>query len=124
MARKWQKMGDIGRERIGSSKTSKKMAGKGHFVIYTTDKKRFVIPLAYLSNTIFLELLKMSEEEFGLQANGPLTLPCDSLVMNYILSLMKRGLAKDLEKAVLNTVSSCRCSSNITFHLGQQSLSL
>ncbi|MBA0766502.1 hypothetical protein Gotri_015536 [Gossypium trilobum] len=55
MARKWQKLAAIGRRRITSS-----LVDKGHFVIYTIDQKRFVIPLAYLRNTIFVELLKMS----------------------------------------------------------------
>ncbi|KAK1558377.1 hypothetical protein Q3G72_001697 [Acer saccharum] len=32
------------------------LAEKGHFVIYSLDWKRFVIPLAYLSNDIFREL--------------------------------------------------------------------
>ncbi|MBA0829139.1 hypothetical protein Goarm_013761 [Gossypium armourianum] len=98
MARKWQKLAAIGRRRITSS-----LVDKGHFVIYTIDQKRFVIPLAYLRNTIFVELLKMSEEEFGLPSDGPITLPCDSVAMNYILSLLQRSLAKYLEKAVLNS---------------------
>ncbi|MBA0829140.1 hypothetical protein Goarm_013761 [Gossypium armourianum] len=109
MARKWQKLAAIGRRRITSS-----LVDKGHFVIYTIDQKRFVIPLAYLRNTIFVELLKMSEEEFGLPSDGPITLPCDSVAMNYILSLLQRSLAKYLEKAVLNSVASYRCSSNTT----------
>ncbi|EOX97517.1 SAUR auxin-responsive family protein [Theobroma cacao] len=130
MARKWQKTAAIGRKRLASSRTDRKMAGanrsnkssvvdKGHFVIYTTDKKRFLIPLAYLCNNIILELLKMSEEEFGLPSDGPITLPCDSVVMNYIVSLVKRGLTRDLEKAVVNSVASYRCSTNTTyFHQG------
>ncbi|TYG81213.1 hypothetical protein ES288_D02G281100v1, partial [Gossypium darwinii] len=121
MARKWQKLAAIGRRRITSS-----LVDKGHFVIYTTDKKRFVIPLAFLRNTIFVELLKMSEEEFGLPSDGPITLPCDSVAMNYILSLLQRSLAKYLEKAVLNSVASYRCSSNTSYchqaHTDQQSL--
>ncbi|KAK0581006.1 hypothetical protein LWI29_008752 [Acer saccharum] len=32
------------------------LAEKGHFVIYTLNRKRFVIPIAYLSNDIFREL--------------------------------------------------------------------
>ncbi|KAB2091866.1 hypothetical protein E1A91_A03G228100v1 [Gossypium mustelinum] len=120
-ARKWQKLAAIGRRRITSS-----LVDKGHFVIYTIDQKRFVIPLAYLRNTIFVELLKMSEEEFGLPSDGPITLPCDSVAMNYILSLLQRSLAKHLEKAVLNSVASYRCSSNASYchqaHTDQQSL--
>ncbi|MBA0739168.1 hypothetical protein Gogos_012460 [Gossypium gossypioides] len=122
MARKWQKLAAIGR-RITSS-----LVDKGHFVIYTIDQKRFVMPLAYLRNTIFVELLKMSEEEFGLPSDGTITLPCDSVAMNYILSLLQRSLAKYLEKAVLNSVASNRCSSNTSYchqaHTDQQSLKI
>ncbi|MBA0766495.1 hypothetical protein Gotri_015533 [Gossypium trilobum] len=121
MARKWKKLSVIGRRRITSS-----LVDNGHFVIYTIDQKRFVIPLAYLRNTIFMELLKMSEEEFGLPSDGPIIFPCDSVAMNYIVSLLRRSLAKDLEKAVLNSVASYRCSSNTSYfhqaHTYQQSL--
>ncbi|MBA0793162.1 hypothetical protein Gohar_017586, partial [Gossypium harknessii] len=91
-----------------SNKSS--IVDKGCFSIYTMDKKRFVIPLAFLSNSVFRELFKMSEEEFGLPSDGPITLPCDSVVMNYIVSIVKRGLAKDLEKAVLNFITTYSCS--------------
>ncbi|XP_022764304.1 auxin-responsive protein SAUR64-like [Durio zibethinus] len=101
-------------------------ADKGHFVVYTMDIKRFVIPLAYLSNSIFQELFMMSEEEFGLSSDGPITLPCGSVIMSYIVLLVQRGLAKDLEKAVLNSISGHRCSSYSSFfhkgHADQQSL--
>ncbi|MBA0607677.1 hypothetical protein Godav_019948 [Gossypium davidsonii] len=121
MTRKWQKMASIGRKRIASTWPTRKMAAanhsnkssivdKGCFSIYTMDKKRFVIPLAFLSNSVFCELFKMSEEEFGLPSDGPITLPCDSVVMNYIVSIVKRGLAKDLEKAVLNFITTYSCS--------------
>ncbi|XVE67247.1 hypothetical protein DITRI_Ditri08aG0145000 [Diplodiscus trichospermus] len=138
MARKWRKIAAIGRKRITSPRTNRKMAAadhanrstvaeKGHFVVYTMDKKRFVIPLAYLSNSIFQELFKMSEEEFGLSSDGPITLLCDSIFMSYIVLLVQRGLAKDLEKAVLNSITGHRCSSSYStfFHEGhadQQSL--
>ncbi|XVE48777.1 hypothetical protein DITRI_Ditri01bG0029800 [Diplodiscus trichospermus] len=111
MARKWHENAAIGRKRISSSRTS----NKGHFVIYTMDKSRFVIPLEYLCNSIFLELLKMSEDEFGLSSDGPILLPCDSVFMNYVVLLMQRGLAKDLEKAVLNSFDTYCCSSYSTF---------
>ncbi|XP_017970322.1 PREDICTED: auxin-responsive protein SAUR68 [Theobroma cacao] len=139
MARKWQKTAAIGRKTITSARTNyKKMAAashskqssvveKGYFVIYTIDERRFAIPLAFLRNSIFQELLKMSEEEFGLPSDGPITLPCDAVVMNYIISLVKRGLlAKDLERAVLSSITGYRFSSYSTFfhegHDDQQSL--
>ncbi|KAK8567523.1 hypothetical protein V6N12_006106 [Hibiscus sabdariffa] len=127
MTRKWQKIAAIVRKRIASTMSNKNIAAayhsnqssvvdKGCFVIYTTDKIRFVIPLAFLGNCIFRELFKMSEEEFGLPSDGPITLPCDSVVMNYIFSLMKRGLAKDMERAVLNSIKTYHCSSDTRFN--------
>ncbi|MBA0793161.1 hypothetical protein Gohar_017586 [Gossypium harknessii] len=92
-----------------SNKSS--VVGKGYFVAYTMDKKPFLIPLAFLINSIFQALLKMSEEEFGLSSNRPLTFLCDSVIMSYIVLLVRRGLAKDLEKAVVNSISSNSCSS-------------
>ncbi|XVF00801.1 hypothetical protein REPUB_Repub04eG0033000 [Reevesia pubescens] len=136
MARKWSKIAAIGRKRITSPRTNRKMdaidhsnkssvVDKGHFVVYTMDKKRFVIPLAYLSNKIFQELFKMSEEEFCLSSDGPITLACDSAIMNYLVLLVQRGIAKDLEKAVLSVTGHCCSSYNTFFHEGhadQQSL--
>ncbi|KAI4330979.1 hypothetical protein MLD38_029215 [Melastoma candidum] len=39
-------------------------------------RQRFVIPVAYLRHHLFLELLKESEEEYGFEHNGPITIPC------------------------------------------------
>ncbi|KAI3994571.1 hypothetical protein MKX01_028315 [Papaver californicum] len=63
---------------------------KGHFVVYTTDQKRFVVPLQYLDSQPFQELLKMAENEFGLACNGPIKLPCDTQHMEYVLSLLEK----------------------------------
>ncbi|XP_031127761.1 auxin-responsive protein SAUR67-like [Ipomoea triloba] len=75
---------------------------KGHFAIYTADQKR--------------QLLNFSEEEFGLPSNGPITLPCDAVFMNYIISLLSRGLSRELENALLTSVTSSRCSSASLHH--------
>ncbi|EEF52826.1 auxin-responsive protein SAUR64-like [Ricinus communis] len=63
---------------------------KGHFVVYSNDNKRFVVPLQYLNHDIFKELLKMSEEEFGLPGSGPIIFPCDGVFVEYVLSLVKQ----------------------------------
>ncbi|RVW48283.1 Auxin-responsive protein SAUR66 [Vitis vinifera] len=133
MARKWQRIAALGRKTISSPRTkvdvdadncSTSVADKGHFVVYTTDKRRFMIPLAYLSNNILRELFKMAEEEFGLQSNGPITLPCDSVFMEYILPLIQRGVAKDVEKALLFSLATSCCSllSSHQEHISQQLL--
>ncbi|TXG64978.1 hypothetical protein EZV62_011972 [Acer yangbiense] len=105
MVRKPQRQAAMGRvERISlprataevdvESYSKASLEEKGHFVIYTFDRKRFVIPLAYLSNDIFRELLKLSEEEFGLLSDEPITLPCEAAFMTFIVSLIKCGAAK------------------------------
>ncbi|XP_009789303.2 auxin-responsive protein SAUR68-like [Nicotiana sylvestris] len=123
MARKWQKFVVKQRKRIslpgnGSdadscSTSSSSIAGKGHFVVYTIDQRRFVIPLAYLENEVIMQLLNISEEEFGLPSGGPITLPCDSAFMDYIISLIKKGVAAgDLHKALLLSIPTCCCSTS------------
>ncbi|KAI8021012.1 hypothetical protein LOK49_LG03G03704 [Camellia lanceoleosa] len=52
---------------------------KGHFAVYVgeSEKKRFVIPISYLSQSSFLDLLNQAEEEFGFDhPMGGLTIPC------------------------------------------------
>ena len=70
------------------------VAEKGHFAVYSADRRRFVIPLVYLSSEIFRELLQMSKEEFGIQSEGPIILPCDSVFVDYLISFIQRGVAK------------------------------
>nr|GMD45106.1 auxin-responsive protein SAUR68-like [Ipomoea batatas] len=109
MAHKWQKFVAIRRRRISFSKQNEEVdscstssaVNKGHFVIYTADQKRFVIPLSFLDNKIIRQLLEMSEEEFGLPSDGPITLPCDAVFMKYIISLLTRGASTELQNALL-----------------------
>ncbi|KAL5562426.1 hypothetical protein UlMin_032173 [Ulmus minor] len=119
IARKWQKIAAISSRRISFTGSNKDESYKGHFVIYTADQRRFAMPLAYLKHNIFRELLRMSEEEFGICSDGPITFPCDGVFMDYVLKQIQRGLAKDLEKALLETTSCHSFSSS--FHQGVSS---
>ncbi|ESR36799.1 SAUR-like auxin-responsive protein family [Citrus sinensis] len=52
---------------------------KGHVAVYVgeLEKKRFVVPLTYVSHPPFVDLLKRAEEEFGFHhPMGALTIPC------------------------------------------------
>lgn len=82
---------------------------KGHFAVYTADERRFVVPLTYLNNPVFRQLLEMSEEEYGLLCKGPIVLPCDSVFMDHVICLIRKGRAGDLNRALL--ARSC-CSSS------------
>ncbi|KAF3434812.1 hypothetical protein FNV43_RR21898 [Rhamnella rubrinervis] len=131
VAKKWQKFAAITRKRIAFSwnvredldagsctATSSSMVEKGHFVIYTADQKRFVMPIAYLESNILRKLFKMSEEEFGITSNGPITLPCDASFMGHVVTLIRRGVAKDFEKSLLKSIDGGLCSLSSSFHQG------
>lgn len=113
MARKWQKQ-----QKKGILRTK---AEKGHFVVYSMDNSRFVVPLVYLKNNIFRELFKLAEEEFGLSSKVPLTLPCDSTVLKYVIRLIQRNVAKDMEEAVLMSITSRRFQSYLDLQHEQTS---
>ncbi|GLT42989.1 hypothetical protein SLA2020_169660 [Shorea laevis] len=126
LARKWQKLAAIRRKRIAFPTTSEDVASdscsassmieKGHFVLYSADQRRFVLPLEYLKNEIVTQLLQLAEEEFGLPGNGPLLLPCDAIFMEYVITLIKRHAKKDVQRAVLMSIATSRCSSCSYLH--------
>ncbi|KAH0711293.1 hypothetical protein KY289_007252 [Solanum tuberosum] len=133
MARKWQKFAAMQRKRISfprnvsdaddCSTSSSSIVVKGHFVVYTADQARFVIPLVYLENEIIRQLLNIAEEEFGLPNGGPITLLCDSAFMDYIILLIKKGItAGDLHKALLLSIPSCCSTSSLHQESGNQQL--
>ncbi|KAF2291087.1 hypothetical protein GH714_019800 [Hevea brasiliensis] len=101
LARKWQKLAALGQKRITMPRTTNGIVDaescstsypveKGHFVVYSIDQRRFVLPLEYLNNDVVKELFELAEEEFGLASNSPLILPCDSGFMEYIIDLIRR----------------------------------
>ena len=52
---------------------------KGYFAVHVgeEEKKRYVVPVSYLNEPAFQELLSMAEEEFGYEnPMGGLTIPC------------------------------------------------
>ncbi|KAL0348537.1 UNVERIFIED_CONTAM: Auxin-responsive protein SAUR64 [Sesamum angustifolium] len=128
MAKKWRKYAALQRKRISLNRdglesccTSLPVADKGHFAVYTADHRRFVLPLAYLNNSLFRQLLKMSEEEYGLPSNGPIVLPCDWLFMDCAICLIRQGRAGDLQE---DSLVRSRCSSSCLYkgQMKQQSL--
>lgn len=118
-ARKWEMPAALRRKRIIPSQTIREtrsygtleMAEKGHFVVYSADQKRFLLPLEYLNNEIIIELFNMAEDEFRLPSKGPLTLSCDAELLEYAISFIKQQVTGDIEKALLMSIDSC-CSSS------------
>lgn len=61
---------------------------KGHFAVYVGEsQRRFVVPISYLNQPLFRELLHWAEEEFGYEhpTTGGLIIPCTE---DYFLSLI------------------------------------
>jgi SAUR family protein len=61
---------------------------KGYLAVYVGEKtRRFVIPVSYLSQTSFHELLSQTEEQYGYDhPMGGLTIPCGEDVFLEITS--------------------------------------
>ncbi|KAK2665624.1 hypothetical protein Ddye_004198 [Dipteronia dyeriana] len=110
LARKWRRVATLQRKRILLPGLNTAVADKGHFVVYTADQRRFVLPISYLSNQVFQELLRMSVEEFGLPTKGPITLPCDAIFMEYAVSLIQGCVDRHLQEALVVSIASSRCS--------------
>ncbi|CAL5399644.1 unnamed protein product [Camellia sinensis] len=56
---------------------------KGYLAVYVgeSEKKRFVIPISYLNQRSFQDLLSQAEEEFGFDhPMGGLTIPCKEVI--------------------------------------------
>ncbi|OEL17399.1 Auxin-responsive protein SAUR36 [Dichanthelium oligosanthes] len=110
LAKKWQRMAALGRKHLASGAVMEvndccaSVATKGHCVVYTIDGRRFEVPLAYLGKTVFEELLRISQEEFGFASDGRITLPCDAAVMEYAMCLLRRSASAEVEKAFLSTM--------------------
>ncbi|KAK8625238.1 hypothetical protein V6N13_090113 [Hibiscus sabdariffa] len=124
LAKRWQKMASIRRKRITLPRTTRDsetngcstslVVDKGHFVVYSVDQKRFVLPLEYLKNSIMMELFNMAEEEFGLPSNGILLMPCDANFMEYVIALIKKKPSEELEKALIMSLVSLNAFIRIT----------
>ncbi|RWR90621.1 auxin-responsive protein SAUR64-like protein [Cinnamomum micranthum f. kanehirae] len=115
MARKWQKFAVNARRRISAPISGrsveaesciKSVADRGHFVVYTIDGKRFMVPLDHLNSPIFVELLRLSEEQFGLPCDGPITIPCEAFFMEYVISFLQRRLSKEVGTSLLTSMAA------------------
>ncbi|KAJ3690836.1 hypothetical protein LUZ61_020000 [Rhynchospora tenuis] len=113
MVKKWQRMAVLGRRRLtfekklshhDANQCTSPRAEKGHFVVYSIDAKRFMIPLDYLNTRIVTQLFQLSEDEFGCTVEGPIMLPCEAPFVEYALGLIKRGMSEEIERALLSSV--------------------
>ncbi|KAG5624845.1 hypothetical protein H5410_010063 [Solanum commersonii] len=77
---------------IKKSSTSRDVP-KGYFAVYVGEKqkKRFVIPISFLSQPLFQDLRSQAEEEFGFNhPMGGVTIPCSEDVFIDLTSRLNR----------------------------------
>jgi len=67
---------------------------KGYFAVYVGEKQnRFVIPISYLNQPSFQDLLSQAEEEFGYDHPiGGITIPCSEDVFQHTISCFKETI--------------------------------
>ena len=65
---------------------------KGYLAVYVGEKmNRFVIPISYLNQSSFQDLLSQAEEEFGYDhPMGGLTIPCTEEAFESLVSQLNR----------------------------------
>ncbi|KAK1603819.1 hypothetical protein QYE76_027492 [Lolium multiflorum] len=65
---------------------------RGCCAVYVgAERRRFVVPTAYLGMPVFRRLLEKAEEEFEFNyAGGAVTIPCDTEAFKYILVVMDK----------------------------------
>jgi SAUR family protein len=62
---------------------------KGYFAVYVgkSQTKRFVVPISYLNEPVFQDLLSQAEEEFGYEhPMGGITIPCSEYTFQDLTS--------------------------------------
>lgn len=79
------------KQRFSKRKSPILRVPRGHFVIYVGDdekeRKRFVIPISYLKNPLFQELLRNAAEELGYDHGMEgLIVPCNEYHFHNVVS--------------------------------------
>ncbi|KAK7252959.1 hypothetical protein RIF29_37288 [Crotalaria pallida] len=63
---------------------------KGHFAVYVGENRtRYIISISWLAHPQFQSLLQRAEEEFGFNHDMGLTLPCDEVVFESLISMIR-----------------------------------
>ncbi|OIW11053.1 hypothetical protein TanjilG_22860 [Lupinus angustifolius] len=63
---------------------------KGHFAVYVgEDRIRYIIPISWLAHPQFQGLLRRAEDEFGFNHDMRLTLPCNEIVFQSLISMIR-----------------------------------
>ncbi|GAB4826126.1 hypothetical protein Ancab_008996 [Ancistrocladus abbreviatus] len=53
--------------------------------------QRFIIPVIYFNHPLFMQLLKETEEEYGFDHKGPITIPCHAEEFRNVQGIIDRN---------------------------------
>ncbi|XP_010531081.1 PREDICTED: auxin-induced protein 15A [Tarenaya hassleriana] len=63
---------------------------KGHFPVYVGESRsRYIVPIPWLAHPQFQTLLQLAEEEFGFDHDMVLTIPCEEVVFQSLISMFR-----------------------------------
>ncbi|KAJ7944176.1 Auxin-induced protein [Quillaja saponaria] len=63
---------------------------KGHFAVYVGENRiRYIIPISWLAHPEFQNLLQRAEEEFGFNHEMGITIPCEEVVFQSLVSIIR-----------------------------------
>ncbi|CAN1162746.1 Auxin-responsive protein SAUR22 [Linum perenne] len=86
--------GNLAKQILRRSGSGSNKVPKGFLAVYVGEKqkKRFVVPVSYLSKPSFQDLLNLAEDEFGFDhPMGGLTIPCNEETFTYVTSSLSRS---------------------------------
>ncbi|XP_057819780.2 auxin-responsive protein SAUR15 [Cryptomeria japonica] len=91
------------------SSSSSNDVPKGHFAVYVGhDRTRFIVPTAYLNDSLFKALLQKSEEEYGFDHQMGITIPCEKVAFRYLTSMLGKK-NPELKSLELDEIISAYC---------------
>ncbi|KAK8522166.1 hypothetical protein V6N13_115138 [Hibiscus sabdariffa] len=92
MLKQWRRNARITANKISKNEHTPTDVPAGHVaIIVGVNMRRFIVRATYLNHPMFGNLLVQTEEEYGFQHDGPLTIPCDESLFEEILLVVSRS---------------------------------
>ncbi|XVE48940.1 hypothetical protein DITRI_Ditri01bG0042400 [Diplodiscus trichospermus] len=92
MLKQWRRKARITASNTNNNGHAPSDVPAGHVAVCVgTSLRRYVVRATYLNHPIFKKLLVETEEEYGFNNVGPLTIPCDESFFEEILRVVSRS---------------------------------
>ncbi|PWA38800.1 hypothetical protein CTI12_AA578080 [Artemisia annua] len=74
---------------LGKIGSVKKLAKKVKVKVASEERRRFVVPMGYLSHPLFKMLLDKASDEFGFEQKNGLVVPCSVAAFQEVVSAVE-----------------------------------